>query len=110
MSKPQEEKALTFPDPFQYRKSLIFNRAQALNSDLQGLLRRNLKFKSPNFLLGVIITILINTVAGTSKWETCVKKSSLNGKDLTAVTCLIQPFVHGLSNISRVPTMCQVLR
>ena len=39
MSKPQEEKALTFPDPFQYRKSLIFNIAQALNSDLQGLLR-----------------------------------------------------------------------
>ena len=28
------------------------------------------------------MTILTNIVAGTSTWEACVRKSSLNGKDL----------------------------
>lgn len=48
------------------------------------------ELKSPNFLMGLLT--LIDIVAGTSRWNACVRKSSINGTALTsdppsAITC-----------------------
>lgn len=52
------------------------------------ILGRNLKLKSPNFLMGVLVTTSADLAAGKSEWDAYVRKCSLNSEVPTFVILL----------------------